>query len=562
MPPSKAGARKGRRSVSRWRRTLAATIVASIAFPAFGAAPAPGPTLVASAKIAVVKTASGDVQGFVRRGIYTWRGIPYARAERFMPPHAPAAWPGVRPALSYGNICPQPVNPELREPQTFISDTRFWPASEACQNLNIWSPAPDGKKRPVMVWIHGGGFFSGSSNELAIYDGTNLARKGDVVVVSLNHRLNALGFLDLSAYGDAYHQSANVGMLDIVAALKWVQDNIASFGGDPANVTIFGQSGGGAKVATLLASPAAKGLFEKAIIESGAPGGFGPSALDEKTARRVAELTLQFAGLQPGQADQLRTLPYDALNAATDKALRAVSAEMNKGSGGPLGFPSVNWSPVVDGSFLTEAPFANGAPAVSKGVPLLVGSTLSEFSNFPMPDTVGREHWDEAAFRAFLQHRYGDRADALLAAYKKAYPELGPSLWPTVDTGLRSGVLRTAEMKAAAGDPVYTYVFAWRSPVLDYAWAGGHSSEIGLVFDNPDEAEQALGGGPTVDRLAGQMSSAWIAFARSGNPNGRGVPVWPSYSAARPATMVFGETSAARIGYDADLIRLTAPMPH
>jgi len=543
-------------------KRLVLLAITSTAMPAHAASPSSAPTLIAGAKVAVVKTGSGSVQGFIRRGIYTWRGIPYARAERFMPPHAPDPWSGVRPALSYGDICPQPVSPELREPQTFISDTRFWPASEACQNLNVWSPAPDGKKRPVMVWIHGGGFFSGASNELPIYDGTNLARKGGVVVVSLNHRLNALGFLDLSAYGPAYRQSANVGMLDIVAALQWVRDNIAAFGGDPANVTIFGQSGGGAKVATLMAAPVARGLFQKAIIESGAPGGFGPSALDEKTARRVAELALQFAGLGAGQADQLRSLPYDTLNAATDKALRAVSAETGKGGGNPLGFPTVNWSPVVDGSFLTGAPFADGAPAVSKGVPLLVGSTLSEFSNFPAPDTAGREHWGDAEFRSFLQRRYGDRADALFAAYKKAWPELGPSIWPTVDTSMRSGVLRTAGMKAREGDPVYTYVMAWRSPVLDYAWAAGHSSEIGMVFDNPDLADQALGGGPTVDRLADQMSSAWIAFARSGNPNGRGVPNWPNYTAARPATMVFGETSSARIGYDADLIRLTAPMPH
>jgi para-nitrobenzyl esterase len=515
--------------------------------------------LIASSKVAVVKTAAGSVQGFIHHGIYTWRGIPYAHADRFMPPQKVQPWQGVRLALSYGNICPQPVSAELREPQTFISDTRFWPASENCQYVNVWSPAPDGKKRPVMVWIHGGGFFSGSSNELPVYDGTNLSRKGDVVVVSLNHRLNSLGFLDLAAYGDAYRQSANVGMLDIVAALQWVHDNIAAFGGDPGNVTIFGQSGGGAKVATLLAAPAAKGLFEKAIIESGAPGGFGPSALDEKTARRIAELTLHFAGLQPDQVDRLRTLPYAELNAATDKALRAVSAEQNPGGGNPLGFPTVNWSPVVDGSFLTAAPFAEGAPAVSKGVPLLIGSTLSEFSNFPTPDTAGREHWNEAAFKAFLTKRYGPRADALLAAYKKAYPDLGPSIWPTVDTAQRASVLRTAAMKAAEGDPVYTYVFAWRSPVLDYAWAAGHSSELGLVFDNPDAADQALGGGPVVHRLADQMSSAWIAFARTGDPNGAGVPQWPAYTAARPATMVFAGQSAARIGYDADLIRLTTP---
>lgn len=404
-------------------RLLAAAASIGIAVAAGAAAPADKPSLVASAKVAVVTTSSGQVQGFVRRGVMTWRGIPYARADRFMPPHAPDRWTGVRQVLSYGNICPQPVNPELREPQTFISDTHYWPASEGCQNVNVWSSAADGKKRPVMVWLHGGGFFSGSSNELGVYDGTNLAAKGDVVVVSLNHRLNALGFMDLSAYGPQYAGSANVGMLDIVAGLQWVRDNIAAFGGDPDNVTIFGQSGGGAKVTALLASPLAKGLFGKAVIQSGAPGGFGPAALDQATARRVAALTLQNAGLSDRDVGKLATLPYDALVAASDKALRQVSAEQNKG-GAPLGFPTVNWSPVVDGRFLTEVPFANGAPAVSKGVPLMVGSTLSEFGNFPNPMIAGREHWSLADARTWLARTRGPKSDALAAAYAKAYPEL------------------------------------------------------------------------------------------------------------------------------------------
>ena len=533
-------------------------VLAGLLAVAGAAAAKEGPSLVASATVAVVPTASGSVQGFVRRGISTFRGIPYARAERFMPPRPAPAWQGMRPALSYGNICPQPVSPELREPQTFISDTRFWPASEQCQNLNVWTPGLDGRKRPVMVWLHGGGFFSGSSNELAVYDGTNLAAKGDVVVVSLNHRLNVLGFLDLSAYGDAYAGSANVGMLDIVAGLQWVRDNIAAFGGDPGNVTIFGQSGGGAKVAALMSSPAARGLFAKAIIQSGAPGGFGPAALDGRVSRRVAELTLQNAGLAPGEVGKLAALPYDALLAASAKALKTASDEAGRG-GGPLGFPRINWSPVVDGRFLTEAPFAAGAPAVSRGVPLLVGSTLSEFGNFPDPLLAGRETWGEAEFRAWLAKTRGDKADALLAAYRKAYPKLAPRVWPTVDTPLRAGVLRTARLKAAAGDPVYTYLFAWRSPVLDYAWAAGHSSEIGLVFDNPAAEEQALGGGPVVDRLADEMSAAWIAFARTGNPHARGLPAWPAYSAERPATMVFDTWTAVRVGHDADLIRLATP---
>jgi para-nitrobenzyl esterase len=533
-------------------------IVALMSTAAIAASADRGATLIASSNVAVVETASGQVQGFVHRGVSTWRGIPYARADRFMPPHAPDRWPGVRPALSYGNICPQPVSPDLREPQTFISDTHYWPASEACQNLNVWSPAADGKKRPVMVWLHGGGFFSGSSNELGVYDGTNLAAKGDVVVVSLNHRLNALGFMDLSAYGPQYAGSANVGMLDIVAGLQWVRDNIARFGGDPANVTIFGQSGGGAKVTALLASPLAKGLFGKAVIQSGAPGGFGPAALDQATARRVAALTLANAGLSAGDVGKLAALPYDALVVASDKALRQVSAERNSG-GAPLGFPTVNWSPVVDGRFLTEVPFAGGAPVVSKGVPLMVGSTLSEFGNFPNPMIAGHEHWSEADALAWLRRTRGPQADAVAAAYKKAYPALAPGVWPTIDTGLRGASLRVAAAKAAQGDPVYNYLFAWRSPVLDYTWAAGHSSEIGLVFDNPDAEEQALGGGPVVDRLAAEMSSAWIAFARTGDPNAHGVPRWPRFTAQQPATLVFDARSESRVGHDADLVRLSAP---
>jgi para-nitrobenzyl esterase len=530
--------------------------------PALCAPPQDSPTLIASAKVAVVGTGSGKVQGFVRQGVYSFRGIPYARAERFMPPQPMPPWPETRLALSYGNICPQPVSPELREPQTFISDTRFWPASEQCQNLNIWSPGVTGeKKRPVMVWLHGGGFFSGSSNELPVYDGTNLARRGDVVVVSLNHRLNVLGFLSLSAYGPVYKGSANVGMLDIVAALRWVHDNIAAFGGDPNNVTIFGQSGGGAKVAALMASPLAKGLFAKAIIQSGAPGTPESSALDLKTSQHVAELTLQFAGLNPDQADRLRTLPYEALVAASEKALRAVSDEKNKGSG-LLGFPSVNWSPVIDGEFLMDAPFGNTAPIASKGVPLLVGSTLSEFQNLPDPRLRGRENWGESEFLAYLKGQFGSRAEALLAAYRSAYPDLKPSLWPLIDTRMRSGVLHTAGLKAAQGDAVYTYLFAWRSPVLDYAWAAGHSSEIGLVFDNPDAEEQALGGGPTVNRLAREMSTAWINFARTGKPGGDDLPAWPMYTSAAPATMVFDERVDVRVGHDAQLVQLaTMPPP-
>jgi para-nitrobenzyl esterase len=518
-----------------------------------------GPTLVASSAVAVVQTASGTVQGFVRGGTYTFRGIPYAKAERFMAPDPAPSWTGVRPALSYGHICLQPPNDQLREPQTFVSDNRFWPAAEACQNLNIWTPAVnDGGKRPVMVWLHGGGFFSGSSAELPIYDGTNLSREGDLVVVSLNHRLNVLGFLDLSAYGEVYRNSGNAGMLDIVAALQWVKANIARFGGDPANVTIFGQSGGGGKVSTLLAAPAARGLFHKAIVQSGGPGGTMRVAADRAVARRIAERTVEFAGLQPHEVDKLRALPYDRLLEAANRALAAVNQELK---GGQPGMGGVNWAPVVDGMFLPEAPFGERAPEESRGVPLMVGSTLSEFNAFQAEALKGHRDWSPAEVLSWLRSSHGAGAEEIWAAYRTAYPELTPGLLPLIDTAFRSGVIRTARMKAAQGDSVYSYVFAWRSPVLDYAWAAGHSSELAFVFNNAKEGEQSSGGGPVVDRLTRQMSRAWINFARTGNPNGSGIPKWPVFTPGNPATMVFDSEPDVRIGHDERLVELLTRPP-
>jgi para-nitrobenzyl esterase len=544
-------------------RTLYVVLIAAVAgCPALSARAASaaeasrGPLLVANAATGVVQTEAGAVRGFVRSGIYTYRGIPYAKAERFMPPQKVQPWSGTRLALSWGNICPQPVA-SLGEPQTFISDTRFWPASEDCQSLNIWTPGTGATKlRPVMVWIHGGGFFSGSSMELPIYDGTNLSRKGDVVIVSLNHRLNVLGFLDLSAYGDAYRSSADVGMLDIVAALHWVHDNIAQFGGDPANVTIFGQSGGGAKVATLLAAPAAQGLFQKAIIESGAPGAQPAPYSDQAVARRVAAATLQELGLTAEHVDAMKTVPYEQLIAAANRALAAVSRELPK-SNAPMGF-GLSWSPVVEGGFLTESPFASAAPAASKGVPLMVGSTLAEFQNFPNPALKDRASWGETEAKAYFRNLVGDKVDSLAAAFQRAYPGMKPSEWPLVDTLARAGVLRTARLKAEQGDSVYTYLFAWKSPVLDYAWAAGHSSDIAFEFDNAELGVQSSGGGPEVERLTALMSQAWIDFARSGNPGHAGLPQWPAYTPQRPATLIFDTKPRLGVGHDAELVGLLA----
>jgi para-nitrobenzyl esterase len=335
-------------------RALCVVAVATLPIMASAAEPrakAPAsPQIVVKRGAATVQTRAGTLQGLVRNGVSTFRGIPYATAERFEQPVPAKAWTGTRLALSYGNICPQPIETTFREPQAFVSDWKFWPASENCLNLNVWTPKADARKRPVMVWLHGGGFFSGSSIELPYYDGENLSRRGDVVVVSVNHRLNALGFMDLSAYGEPYRASGNVGMADLVAALKWVRDNAAAFGGDPDNVTIFGQSGGGGKVVTLLAAPAAKGLFHKSIVMSGVMGPPEGRAIDQRVARRVAALTFKHAGLREGDIERLRELPYDQLTAAGNKALEEAGRET--GASGMLpGFPRVMWGPVHDRAF-------------------------------------------------------------------------------------------------------------------------------------------------------------------------------------------------------------------
>jgi len=512
-------------------------------------------TLVASHDIAIATTDKGKVQGFVRDGILTFRGLPYARAERFEAPAPVPAWQDTRKTLSYGNICPQPVNPTLNEPQTFIADSRFWPASEDCLNLNVWTPALDHKRRPVMVWLHGGGYFSGSSMELPIYDGTRLSHKGEVVVVSINHRLNILGFLDLSAYGEPYKASGNLGMQDIVAALAWVRANISAFGGDPGNVTLFGQSGGGGKVMTLLAAPSAADLFGKAIIQSGVFGPPASRAMDQATARRVAELVFELAGLKPGDIAGLKALPYDRLSGVGAQALAAASKELTGAAQGMLGFPRVNWGPIVDHAFLPERPFEIAAPGLSATKPLLIGSTLSEFQRIN-PRLAGITDWSEQQTMDYLRGQFGARTDALVTRFRQAYPHWKLSDLPLVDAGARAGALSVAAMKAAQSAPVYNYLFAWRSPVLDYAWAAGHSSELAFVFDNAALGVQSSGGGAQVDRLTATISQAWINFARSGDPNAAGLPSWPRFTAGAPATMVLDAQSWVGVGHDARLIGL------
>jgi len=515
--------------------------------------------VIASSKVAVVDTEAGKVQGFIHLGIYTYRGIPYAKAARFMPPEKPDHWEGVRTTLTYGYICPEVQMEQINDVAEFLLPHRLWPASDNCQNLNIWTTGiNDGKKRPVMVWFHGGGYTNGSSIEHVDYDGENLARKGDVVVVTVNHRLNVMGFLDLSAYGSQYKHSGNVGMMDLVASLQWVKANIAGFGGDPDNVTIFGQSGGGGKVTTLMATPAARGLFQKAVVESGAIRGMGMTLMSQKTSRRVAELTLKNLNLDPAQLDQLQKMPYGEINDAGQKALQTAGQEVgNKGLFGS----ALSWSPIVDGDYIPADPFNTTAPAQSKGIPLLIGSTLNEITTYRMsPALRDVGSWSFEQMKSYFHDQYGDKTDAVIAAYRKAYPAMKYSDWPFVDNIFRPGTIIEAELQSdQRGAPVYTYLFAWQSPVEDGAARAHHCAEIPFAFNNISIVEQSTGGGKDAYALEDKVSQAWINFARSGNPNHPGLPNWPAFTRENGAVMIFDNESEVRYNHDKELMKLLHP---
>jgi para-nitrobenzyl esterase len=494
--------------------------------------------LQTGANVAVANTEYGKVRGYIHNTVYTYKGIPYAQAKRFEAPQKPASWQNIRSSMTYGPVAP------LTDPTTTVQDesefvyNHDWGyTSEDCLRLNIWTKGlADGKKRPVMFWIHGGGFTAGSSEELPSYDGENLSKKGDVVVVSINHRLNVLGFLDLSAYGDKYKHAANVSMLDIVAALQWVKENIADFGGDPNNVTIFGQSGGGAKVNTLMAMPSAKGLFQKAVNESGA---FRSDMIDKTITQQVAAEVLKALNLQPNQVDSLQTVPYATLSAAGKKALQVVGDKLRAEGKqtGLLGF-GLGWGPSVDGEDIPYQLFSTEALNLSKDVPLLIGTVKNEFMTSLF---TGRSNASADSVMSYIKSRYGAKADAYVAAVKAAYPnDTKPTDLMDVDVLFRPGAVEEANIKSALNAaPVYMYLFTWQSPVMDGKYKAVHCSELPFVFNNIARCEQMTGGTKEAYALAEKVSDAWINFARNGNPNAKSLPNWPAYNTTNTATMHF-----------------------
>ena len=504
--------------------------------------------------VAVANTDAGQVRGYIHNSIYTYKGIPYAQAKRFEAPQKPKPWQIVRSSMTYGPVAPlETPTTTTQDEGEFLFHHDWGYTNENCQALNVWTPAiNDGKKRPVMFWIHGGGFTAGSSQELPSYDGENLAKNGDVVVVSINHRLNILGFLDLSAYGDKYKHSANNSIVDMRIALEWVKANIAGFGGDPSNVTIFGQSGGGAKVNALMAMPSAKGLFHKAINESGA---FRTAMVDKKVTQAIAAEVLKALNLQPNEVDSLQTIPYAQLVAAGRTALK-VTADKMKAEGKPV--QGLGWGPSVDGDDLPYQVSSKEAYDLSKNIPLLIGTVKNEFTPF---FTAAMNNASMETITEYIKKQQKDKADAYLAAVKKAYPaDTKPSDLVSVDVTFRPGSVAQANQKSALNAaPVYMYLFTWQSPVLDGKFKAVHCMELPFVFNNIARCEEMTGGGKEAYVLADKMSKAWIQFARTGNPNHKGLPNWPAYNASNTATMHFDNKCEVMPQMDKELFALTTP---
>ncbi|MDR1200378.1 MAG: carboxylesterase/lipase family protein [Tannerellaceae bacterium] len=507
--------------------------------------------IIASSQDAIVVTESGKVAGYIEDGIYIYKGIPYAKAERFTPPVAPDSWDAIRSSRAYGPTCPQGKRMGwYSDDQAFAFNWDDGYPDENCLRANIWTQGiNDGKKRPVMVWLHGGGFSAGSGQELPSYDGKNLAKKGDVVVVTLNHRLNILGFLDLSAFGNKYKQSGNVGMLDLVAALQWVQKNISNFGGDINNVTIFGQSGGGGKVTALMSMPIAKGLFHKAIVQSGSL----LHCMEPTYSREIGLAVAAELGLTPARIDELKSVPYEQLLEAGQKAVRKVRQKaVENGVTPSLLF---GWAPVFDGITLPFRPSSQQAFEISKNVPVLIGSTLHEFLKSSYNPALKQMSLEEA--KKEIEKQYGNKTDALIAAFSATYPGFKPIDLFDVDLMFRPMAIKQATLKAALnGAPAYMYLFTWESPVPDGALRSMHCMELPFVFNNIYNSRTMTGGTEAAYALADKMSSCWINFARTGNPNADGLPEWKSYNPEEGATMIFNNICEVKYNHDSELLKI------
>ena len=484
----------------------------------------------------VAEVEAGQIKGFMDDDTYTFLGVPYAASERFQMPQKVEAWDGVYNAQAYGKTCKIPEQTSVGSDE-MLWPHRYWIQGEDCQNLNIWTQQLDETaKKPVLVFFHGGGYNNGSSIESAAYDGKNLSEYGDAVVVTVNHRLNALGFLDLSAYGDEYENTGNLGIADLVASLQWIKDNIETFGGDPDNVTIFGQSGGGGKVLTLMKTPAAEGLFDKVICESAV---FGRIDNTQEVTQQAAAYTLENLGLDENQVDELKTMDYTDLVTAGASAYDKITEERGKIAFNTRGYA---WAPSVDNKYVMED-YCDWAA----DIPVMIGSTFAEFDySWNILDGKKNE-WTEEETMANLTDRYGDKAQEIADEFAKVFPDQ-----KLADAYFYSGFMRetVAELLSAklkdATAPVYSYLFDYEAPVN----GGGvafHCSELIYAFHNVDipVVTRATGGGEDAHKVQDVVATAWLNFAKTGSPSQDGLE-WKPYTEDKQASSARKEQTECR----------------
>lgn len=493
----------------------------------------------------IVETLYGKIRGILVEKVFVFKGIDYAKAKRFQLAEEPDHWTGIKDALVYG---PTPDELSTNIPPDAFVDAHYWyPQSEFCQNLNIWTPGiNDNAKRPVMVWIHGGGQEHGSAIEIMAYDGAELALYGNVVVVSVNHRLNALGYLDLSAYGDRFSESGYVGMMDLVQALRWIRDNITGFGGDPENILLFGQSGGGFKIIELMQMPAADGLYHKVAIESGT--GRDPIMRPTDT-QQVAKDIVDALGLREKTIQQIETIPFfklaSAVNAAYQKYIDRTGERLQ-------------WVPPLDNKRYFGNPLNDGMHfrKETMHIPMMVGSTLGEFDSpaFEYPDS-DLDLWGCDEIQNKLFQKYGDSFEDVLTSFQRAYPDKRPVDALFVDAFMRPFHIGLSRLRARMGcAPVYNWVFALTLPCF-----GGitpwHNAEEAYVFHHAEYFEATFI--PCVtELLQNQMAGAWASFAYKGDPNTVGLPFWEPVAISRFPTMIFDRKTELRIDHDTELMAL------
>ena len=476
----------------------------------------------------IATISSGIIEGVYDQEIFVFKGVPYAQSERFMPSQ-PISWDGVRQCKEYGPWAKQAEN-DGRSAE-FTGDFL----------ANVWTAGlNDGGKRPIMFWIHGGGFSSGSANADPT-DGVHMAQKG-MVVVSINHRLDVLGFLDLSEFGGKWEQTVNNGMLDIVNALKWTRDNAEVFGGDPDNITIFGESGGGGKVGTLLCMPEAKGLFQKAIIQSGAKINITTSQVSKQLGKNVVDEL----GLTAENLDEIQNIDFETLLAASRKCQAEILGPRTPGSIKMWGY-----CPTADGETLLQQPYTPGFSNLANDVPIMIGTTFNELERKFYTDTT----LTDTKVDEILTARYGADKEAFVAAFKEAYPDRNGADMLGIDSNIRTLTLATADAHSAVSQaPVYVYLLTWVSDFDEGGSGAYHSLDIPLCFDNPyDERYQVKAGDPKAQLVSDRMSNLWMSFARNGKPVSEGVPEWEPYTKENGATLIIDNVYEMKYNFDRKL---------